>query len=447
MWRPTQHLQMRVLLAAAAGVCTAAVITAVSSALSAFTALAAALLGAGAGLLVASACVRRALRPARLALQALHDGVVSFAENDFGTRLTESRADGLGELIVVFNRMGDVLRRERASLVQRELLLDTLLQGAPMAIVLTDQQGRVVFANHAARRLFGHPRRSAGEPLDRLVDGAPEALRPALRAGDDCLVSWDQDGHEETYRLLVRHFELHMVAHRLLVVERLTADLARQEVQVWKKAIRVMSHEVNNSLAPISSLAHSARVVIARGDAQERLPEILRTIGDRVAMMTAFLDGYARFARLPVPQPVHVDVPSFLDEIGQLFPFTRTGDLPARPGWFDPAQLQQVLIKLLKNAEESGSPREHITVKVTDTDDGLTFTVADRGHGMSDDEMRTALLPFYSSKKTGGGLGLALCAEIVEAHRGRLRLVRRDGGGTAVAVWLRHSSSSSSGSG
>jgi two-component system nitrogen regulation sensor histidine kinase NtrY len=84
---------------------------------------------------------------------------------------------------------------------------------------------------------------------------------------------------------------------------------------------------------------------------------------------------------------------------------------------------------------------------VVDTGDGVRFTVADRGQGMSDAQMRAALLPFHSTKKTGGGLGLSLCAEIVEAHRGRLRLARREGGGIAVSVWLPYSSSSSSGTG
>jgi nitrogen fixation/metabolism regulation signal transduction histidine kinase len=329
-----------------------------------------------------------------------------------------------------------VLRRERASLVQRELLLDTLLQGAPMAILLLDMHDRVAFANHAARRLLGRPSRLVGLRIETLVDGAPEALRAALRGAEDSLVSWDEDGHDETFRVIVRRFELNAMPHRLLVAERLTADLARQEVQVWKKAIRVMSHEINNSLAPISSMAHSARVVIDRPDARERLPGILEAIGERVARMTSFLDGYARFARLPAPRPVDVDVESFLDGVRNLFPFTRIGQPATSAASFDPGQMQQVLINLLKNAEESGSPLDEIGLEVHASADGVAFTVSDRGAGMTDDEMRTALLPFHSSKKTGGGLGLSLCSEIVEAHRGRLRLVRREAGGTAVVVWL-----------
>jgi nitrogen fixation/metabolism regulation signal transduction histidine kinase len=403
--------------------------------------------GVAAVLLIAIPLARRALRPARLALRALHDGVAGFAESDFATRLASPTSDELGDLITLFNRMGDVLRRERSSLAQRELLLDTLLQGAPMAILLVNAGGRIVFANHAARRLLGGPARLSGETFATLIGGAPTGLQDALRRMDDSLVTWDDDGQEETWRVLVRPFTLHTAPHRLVVAERLTADLARQEAQVWKKAIRVLSHEVNNSLAPVSSLAHSAGVVAQRADAAERLPPILDAIAERVAQMTTFLEGYARFARLPAPQMETVEVGPFLERIRALFPFTSTqagGDMRAR---FDPAQVQQVLINLLKNAEESGSPREAIALDVVDTADGVRFTVADRGQGMSDAQMRTALLPFHSTKRTGGGLGLSLCAEIVEAHRGRLRLARREGGGIAGSVWLPYSSSSSSGTG
>jgi signal transduction histidine kinase len=114
-----------------------------------------------------------------------------------------------------------------------------------------------------------------------------------------------------------------------------------------------------------------------------------------------------------------------------------TGALPAEPAFVDPAQLQQVLINLLKNAAESGSPADEITLAFEPGErDGVTFHVADRGKGMSDEVMKNALLPFFSTKKAGTGLGLALCREIVDAHGGRLSLHPREGGGLAMRFWL-----------
>ena len=378
---------------------------------------------------------RTATRPARLALRALHDGVLGFAESDFATRLAPPSRDEVGDLVAVFNRMGSVLREERAELIQRELLLDTLLQGAPMAILLVDHRLRIVFANAACRRVFHGVSRLNGRLLQDIVELAPPALQGALRRLEDSLVSWEEDGHEESYRVLVRAFHLNTVSHRLVVVERITHELARQETATWKKAIRVMSHELNNSLAPVSSLAHSARIAAQRPDAATRLPPLLETIAERVAHVTTFLEGYARFARLPAPQPARVPLAAFLGGVSDLFPFTLEGDASG-DAWFDPTQMQQVLINLLKNAEESGSAPNDIRLRTERRDDGLLLTVLDRGTGMDEETMRRALLPFHSSKKSGAGLGLSLCAEIVEAHGGRLHLARRAEGGMAVSVWL-----------
>ncbi len=195
-------------------------------------------------------------------------------------------------------------------------------------------------------------------------------------------------------------------------------------------------HELNNSLAPVSSLAHSARVAAARPDAATRLPPLLDTIAERVAHVTAFLDGYARFARLPAPRPETVRLSPFLAGVAELFPFTLEAPVGEQTAWFDPAQVQQVLINLLKNAEESGSPPDAIRMRVDTRDDGLVLTVLDRGGGMDEDTMRKALLPFHSFKKAGSGLGLSLCSEIVEAHGGHMTMARRADGGMAIGVFL-----------
>ncbi len=428
------RLQTRVLLAILACVLGTAVVAAVLLRAGLTVPLATAIaLAVGSGAAIVAA--RMATTPARQALRALHDGVMGFAESDFATRLALPSSDEVGDLVTVFNRMGTVLRDERAELIQRELLLDTLLHGAPMAILLVDQRERIVFANAACRRVFHGAARLNGRLLQEIVDLAPTALQGPLRRLEDSVVSWDEDGHEESYRVLARAFRLNTVPHRLVVVERITHELARQEAATWKKAIRVMTHELNNSLAPVSSLAHSARIAAARSDAADRLPPLLDTIAERVAHVTTFLEGYARFARLPAPRPDMVPLAPFLARVGELFPFALEGDAGG-DAWFDPAQIQQVLINVLKNAEESGTAPGEIRLQVERRDTEVRFTVLDRGTGMDEETMRKALLPFHSSKKAGAGLGLSLCSEIVEAHRGRLHLARRAGGGMAVSVWL-----------
>ena len=131
-----------------------------------------------------------------------------------------------------------------------------------------------------------------------------------------------------------------------------------------------------------------------------------------------------------------MDWEGFMAGLAGVVRYRVEGPLPSRPGWFDPAQLEQVLINLIKNAHESGSPPDFVTVTVTEPPSGQRIVVADRGAGMSDTVPASALLPFYSTKRTGTGLGLPLCREVAEAHGGRLSPGNRDGGGLEVIIWL-----------
>jgi two-component system nitrogen regulation sensor histidine kinase NtrY len=204
---------------------------------------------------------------------------------------------------------------------------------------------------------------------------------------------------------------------------------------VWKKVIRVIAHELNNSLAPISSLAHSGQLLAQAPDSAQ-LTRVFATIGERAAHLGTFIDGYARFAKLPRPRPAPVDWGQFLSRLEGTMPFRVLGPLPQRTTIFDASQLEQVMLNLLKNAAESGSPPDEITVCVSAAHPGARLEVGDRGGGLSDSTLRDALLPFYSTKAAGTGLGLTLCREIVEAHGGRLSLANRPGGGALVTVWL-----------
>lgn len=395
----------------------------------------AALVGVAAALPIALWLGRQAPRRWVRVLQALRDGIVSLRDRDFSVSVAAVEDAELSGLIEAYNSLGELLRRERLDLYQRELLLDTVIQATPLAMVLSDEGGRIVYSNVAARQLLHSGRKLEGLAFAAVLDSAPPALRAALSAGGDTLFTMDVGGESEVYHLSQRSFVLNARPHRLVLLKQLTRELAAQEVAVWKKVIRVIAHELNNSLAPITSLAHSGRLLAGEA-ADARLTRIFDTIGERAAHLATFIEGYGRFARLPRPLPEPVAWAPFIARLEGTTPFRLEGILPAEPGSFDARQLEQVLINLLKNAAESGSPAAEITVAVQRTAPGFRIEVADRGTGLTEETLRDALLPFYSTKPAGTGLGLTLCREIVEAHGGRLSLANRAGGGALVTVWL-----------
>lgn len=375
------------------------------------------------------------MRPLSSTIQAVSDGITSMRDRDFSVSIAPAKHPELAGLVGSYNGLGTLLRDERQSLYQRELLLDTVIQATPLAMVLTNATDRIVYSNVAARQTFLGGRKLEGLSFAELLNAAPEPLRHAVASGADSLFTVEGEGESDIYHLSQRGFLLNNQAHRLYLLKQMTRELSRQEVETWKKVIRVIAHELNNSLAPISSLAHSGRQVVDRPPSGQ-LERIFRTIEDRARHLHSFIDGYARFAKLPKPQPEAVDWAAFLRSLQEAAPFRISSDPPARPGVFDPGQLEQVIINLVKNAKEAGAPPESIELQVQEHAAGWRLQVLDRGAGMTEEVLRNALLPFYSTKPSGAGLGLTLCREVVEAHGGRISLANRPEGGLAATLWI-----------
>jgi nitrogen fixation/metabolism regulation signal transduction histidine kinase len=381
--------------------------------------------------------LNRFLRPVRGVLQAITDGMRSFHDKDYGVRIAVERRDELGLLVSLYNEVGEILHRERKGIHQRELLLQTALDRSPAAIVLLNSLDRVVYANVEARRLFMGGERLKGVRFGEVLERCPPEMAQVLEERADGLFTVEHEGERETYHVSRRRFTLNGQPHALYLLRRLTAELGRQEAEIWKQVIRVISHELNNSLAPISSLAHSAEIISQDPDRAERLSGIFSSIRQNTEHLKEFLEGYARFARLPEPRRQPVSWKEFIGGLRAMHAFDLIGEPPAEDGYFDPGHMQQVLTNLLKNAAEASDGRAEVAVRISPASDGGTFIqVLDRGRGLSEEVMRGALLPFYSTKKGGAGLGLSLCREILEAHRGRIRIQNRDGGGTVVTCWL-----------
>jgi signal transduction histidine kinase len=243
------------------------------------------------------------------------------------------------------------------------------------------------------------------------------------------------DAEDEIYHLARREFALNGRRHELLLLRHLTAELRRQEVQTWKKVIRVISHELNNSLAPIASLAHSGGKLLQAAK-YEQLERVFATIAERARHLEQFILGYAKFAKLPAPRLEPAPWAELVGRLRAQVELTVDGMLPEAVPRLDAGQIEQALVNLLKNAHESGSPPGDVALRVKKLPHGVAIEISDRGGGMTDAVLANALLPFYSTKRGGTGLGLALAREIAEAHGGRISLANREGGGLTVAIAL-----------
>lgn len=334
-------------------------------------------------------------------------------------------------------RRDSVLMTQRLTRLGRAIQpLSAALEHDPNAVVLADEQGEVVYANAASQRMLSQGTPLLGRHVQGVFSQLSDELRSALSSGRDSIVTQSGSGAEETLLVSGRSLGIEGSPHYLYLLRPVTAQVRRQEVENWKKLIRVLSHELNNALAPITSLLSSARQLNKMKHQDPRLGDIFEGISERTSHLLSFLDGYREIARLPRPSMKEVAWDNFIESVASEKKFRLVGTLPERNGTFDPIQMQRVLSHLLRNAHESGSPGEDIEVQVSEGERGFRINVLDRGCGMTDAILKQAMLPFFSTKRTGTGVGLALSREIIEAHGGQLSMTNRDQGGLSVSCFL-----------
>lgn len=366
--------------------------------------------------------------------RALKLGLLNFKDNEFTVSLAVSGNDEFSQLNQLFNDVSESLRKEKQHIYQRELLLDKVIESSPLAMILVDDVDHVIYANSSARYLLNEGKRIEGCTFSKMKKQWPNSLVQAISSDKDGLFTIEENDETHTWHISRGQFLLNNQYHHLFLFKQLTKEISRQEVAVWKKVIRVISHELNNSLAPISSMAHSGQLITNKL-AHDKLSLVFSTIQGRVEHLNRFISSYAKFAKLPMPITEKASWCSMIEKLKQQFPFVVEDELPHQPAYFDVVQIEQVLINLLKNAVEA-SPDNNITLAVMSLNEGFQITIADRGTGMSDTTLQNALIPFYSTKQSGTGLGLALCREIIEAHDGHISLNNRHDGGLIVRIFI-----------
>lgn len=353
--------------------------------------------------------------------------LAAYREGDFSVRARSTEADGaLHELLLELNHLGDTLRGHRLGEMEAWALLRKVMSELDAVVLAFDESGHARLANDAAARLLARP---AGEILGETAEklGLSALLSgPAPRTLSDPSLGHGQwELRRGAFRLLGQH-------HNLVVLSDMSSALRENEREAWRRLIRVMGHEINNSLAPIRAVSES---LMGRVDgAAPELREGLGVIARRSEALGRFMGSYAALARLPPPQLGPVELKPLIEKVAFL---ERRAPIEILPGpelsvRADPDQLEQVLINLVKNAVEAvAGTSGGVRVRWAAEAGMVEIAIEDEGPGVSD--TNNLFVPFFTTKPEGSGIGLVLSQQIVEAHRGQLSLATRAEGKGAIA--------------
>ncbi|HEY1848296.1 MAG TPA: ATP-binding protein [Opitutaceae bacterium] len=381
----------------------------------------------------ALAAQERVIRP----LQTMSNLLLALREGDFSFRARGARSrDPLGDVLAEINGLGEILQSQRRGALEATALLSAVVKEIDVAIFAFDGDQVLRLVNPAGQALLGQPaerllgRAAAEIGLAEWLEGEPNRI-----VGPTALPRahgrWSM--RRSTFREEGR-------PHHLVAFGDLSRPLREEQLRAWQRLVRVLGHELNNSLAPIKSIAATLTASIAR---QPRQPDWendmgsgLGIISSRAESLERFLQGYTRLAKLPPPQSAPCDLPALLSRAAALEQRVAVELKPGPPIEImaDAAQVEHAVINLIKNAVEASadakSPKVRVSWKATA---GVAEVwIEDNGSGI--EEASNLFVPFFTTKPEGSGIGLVLCQQIAENHGGSLALYNRDDRSGCIAI-------------
>ena len=335
--------------------------------------------------------------------------------------------DAMGELVREVNQLRDTLHQQRIQVRETTALIAKVIETVDIAVFTFGPDRRLRLVNAAGRALAGLAPHSTDDL--HALDAAALQLDDLLDAPQQQVIDREFAGSRGRWQVRHRTFREGGEVHHLLVVADLSRVLREQERLAWQRLVQVLGHEINNSLAPIQSISETLVGRIHKRpddpEVEEDLKDGLDLIANRSAALVRFVKGYTLLAKLPKPTLESVDLPALIRRAARLESTDRVNCKgPEALVRADPAQLEQLLINLIKNGLEASPPDGVVTIAWAVDPDGTTIDIEDEGSGIPDSE--NLFVPFFTTKPGGNGIGLVLARQIAEAHGGQLELSNRE---------------------
>ena len=334
----------------------------------------------------------------------------------------------------IANQLNTLLQSQKEKMQKEEsrfLYYNQLLQEVDTALIVTDNKGIIEWYNHSAENLFGQQMY------------LPECIHQGIVAGHD-VIHYEKDSRQMDLALSQNRMLVQGRECRIISLKNLHGTLNRTEMEAWQKLIRVLTHEIMNSITPIISLSDTLCERSSEGplseSAQQTLQQGLGIIHRRCKGLMEFVQNYRKLTRIAPPVKTPIEVSAFLKDLQRLVGGTDirlTDDTPAGCVWHaDRAQMEQVFLNLLKNAREAcrNCPEPEIIVRANKQKERIIFTIKDNGEGILPEVRERIFVPFFTTKPNGSGIGLSLCRQIITLHDGSILVHSEPGSGSEFVL-------------
>ncbi len=379
----------------------------------------------------------------------------SLLADDFAIRLSDpGKGRSFKRLYDILNAINNKLKSLSKEKETRSQYLNSMIEQAGVGILSLDLNGKIHLSNKAFRELLGMEKVRQGLNLGDLSEKLLDTIRK-IPAGEHKLIRWTVGGTEKPFSFQVSRFRIDDKPFILVSVHDIRAELDEKELESWQKLIRVLTHEIMNSVTPIISLSSSLNSILKdnRGEIRDKkvtgkLSDGLEAIMDRSSGLMKFTNAYQDLTRIPAPKIQPINLKDFIRKISTLYlpeiqdkKISFSVNYKGKPEKFngDPDLLEQVLINLVRNAAEAVKGGENPVISLTvENMPGyqVKIKVEDNGQGMNKETLDKIFVPFFSTKQGGTGIGLSLSRQIIMMHQGSIEVTSKQGEGCTVEILL-----------